>query len=169
VTTLPGAGGLPTLRVDCDFAGAMSMNNSSTPHRLGLRTQIIATEWRELVVAPAAGVAVFNSSAFGNAVTMNCGHIRKICSQRRLMSAQPSCHGRREVPADAVALYARRSPGAVARPTCPIDRSAGGDPLHSSVCSSLPHLALCTRFRPVMQNGGATLFGVRRVMQPSSD
>jgi len=44
VTTLPGAGGLPTLRVDCDFAGAMSMNNSSTPHRLGLRTQIIATE-----------------------------------------------------------------------------------------------------------------------------
>lgn len=71
VTTLPGAGGLPTLRIECDFAGAMSTNNSSTPHRLGFEDTNHRDRigWRELVVAPAAGVAVFNSSAFGNAVT----------------------------------------------------------------------------------------------------
>lgn len=71
VTTLPGAGGLPTLRVECDFVGAMSTNNSSTPHRLDFEDTNNRDRigWRELVVAPAAGVAVFNSSAFGNAVT----------------------------------------------------------------------------------------------------
>lgn len=71
VTTLPGAGGLPTLRVECDFAGAMSTNNSSTPHRLSFENTNHRDRlgWRELVVAPATGVAVFNSSAFGNAVT----------------------------------------------------------------------------------------------------
>ena len=71
VTTLPGAGGLPTLRVECDFAGAMSTNNSSTSHRLGFEDTNHRDRlgWRELVVAPAAGITVFNSSAFGNAVT----------------------------------------------------------------------------------------------------
>jgi len=55
VTTLPGAGGLPTLRVDCDFAGAVyeQLNTPSagfedTNHRDRIG-------WRELV-APAAGL-----------------------------------------------------------------------------------------------------------------
>jgi len=71
VTTLPGAGGLPTLRVEADFAGILPTNNSSTLHRLSFEDTNHRDRlgWHELVVAPAAGVAVFNSSAFGNAVT----------------------------------------------------------------------------------------------------
>lgn len=71
VTTLAGAGGLPTLRVECDFAGAMSTDNSSTSHRLSFEDTNHRERlgWREIVIAPTAGVAVFNSSAFGNAVT----------------------------------------------------------------------------------------------------
>nr|MBA3439306.1 hypothetical protein [Pyrinomonadaceae bacterium] len=68
----PGAGGLPTLRVECDLAGAMPVNRLSTeehrvrfantnhPDRLG---------WHELVVVTAAVGSVYNSSAFGNALT----------------------------------------------------------------------------------------------------
>ena len=71
VTMPPGAGGLPTLRVECDFTGALPTNapkatqrlrfeDNNHRHRLG---------WHELVVTPTAGVTLFNSSAFGNAVT----------------------------------------------------------------------------------------------------
>ncbi len=71
VTMPPGAGGLPTLRVECDFTGALPANDPSAiqqlrfednnhRHRLG---------WHELVVTPTAGVTLFNSSAFGTAVT----------------------------------------------------------------------------------------------------
>lgn len=71
VTTLPRAGELPTLRVECDFAGAVTTKNSSLPHRLSFEDTNHRERlgWREIVVAPAAGVAVFNSSAFGNTVT----------------------------------------------------------------------------------------------------
>jgi hypothetical protein len=71
VTTLPGVGGLQTLRVEADFAGALPTNNSSTLHRLSFEdtNHRARIGWHELVVAPAAGVTVFNSSAFGNAVT----------------------------------------------------------------------------------------------------
>ncbi|MBV8885801.1 MAG: hypothetical protein JO235_17650 [Chroococcidiopsidaceae cyanobacterium CP_BM_RX_35] len=72
VTMLPGVGGLPTLRVECDFTGALPPANDPSAtqrlrfednnhrHRLG---------WHELVVTPAVGVTLFNSSAFGTAVT----------------------------------------------------------------------------------------------------
>lgn len=70
VTTLPGAGGLPTLRVEADFTGALPPSSTS-PHHLKFEDSNHRDRlgWHELVVAPAAGVAVFNSSAFGNAVT----------------------------------------------------------------------------------------------------
>lgn len=69
VTTPPGAGGLPTLRVECDFTGAVS--NTITTHRLRFEDTNHRDRlgWRELVAAPAAGVTVFNSSAFGNSIT----------------------------------------------------------------------------------------------------
>lgn len=69
VTTPPGAGGLPTLRVECDFVGSVS--NPITTHRLRFEDTNHRDRlgWREVVAAPAAGVTVFNSSAFGNSVT----------------------------------------------------------------------------------------------------
>jgi ABC-type nickel/cobalt efflux system permease component RcnA len=110
VTTLPGAGGLPTLRVECDFAGAMSTDNSSTSHRLSFEDTNHRERlgWREIVVAPAAGVAVFNSSAFGNAVT------NELRAYPQDMLAAPLDERTAQlswttgaVPADAVALRTR--------------------------------------------------------------
>jgi len=66
--TKPGAGGLPILDVACDLVGAPSaggahrlrFDDGNSPDRIG---------WREIVVKPSTGVSVFNSSAFGSAVT----------------------------------------------------------------------------------------------------
>lgn len=71
VATLPGAGGLPTLRVEVDFEGELPINSSNTTHQLRFEDTNHGDRlgWREIVVAPATGVTVFNSSAFGNAVT----------------------------------------------------------------------------------------------------
>lgn len=67
-----GAGGVQTLRVECDFAGdvpaaaaagatrRLRFANSNYPGRTG---------WREIVIAAAGGVAVFDSTAYGSAVT----------------------------------------------------------------------------------------------------
>ncbi|MEN3332362.1 MAG: hypothetical protein V7641_1727 [Blastocatellia bacterium] len=70
-TTLAGAGGLPTLRIECDLeasphslaAGAMQrlrFEDANFRERLG---------WREIAVMPGAGIAVFDSTTFGNSVT----------------------------------------------------------------------------------------------------
>ena len=70
-TTPAGAGGLPTLRIECDLeaspdglaAGATRrarFEDANFPERLG---------WREITVTPVAGAAVFDSTAFGNSVT----------------------------------------------------------------------------------------------------
>lgn len=68
----PGAGGLPTLRVECDLAGVLPPASSAnaikrlrfenTNHRERLG-------WHEIVVAAASGVSIFDSSAFGTALT----------------------------------------------------------------------------------------------------
>ncbi len=71
ISTPPGAAGLRTLRVECDWiaelprlSGAaprrVTFNNANDPDRLG---------WREVVVTAAPGTVVFDSSAFGSAVT----------------------------------------------------------------------------------------------------
>lgn len=68
----PGAGGLPTLRVECDLAGTMPVNRLSTKeHRVRFENTNHSGRlgWHELVVVPAAVGSVFNSSAFGNALT----------------------------------------------------------------------------------------------------
>ena len=69
-TIVPGSGGLPTLRLEADLAGTISVDTRSV-HRLRFddanhRERI---GWHELVVVPAAGTSVFDSSAFGSAVT----------------------------------------------------------------------------------------------------
>jgi ABC-type nickel/cobalt efflux system permease component RcnA len=65
-----GAGGLLTVRAECDFVGTFR-SGAAGPRRLhfedGNHRERIG--WRELVVAPADGVSVFDSSAFGSAVT----------------------------------------------------------------------------------------------------
>lgn len=69
--TLPGAGGLPTLRVECDFTAALPADLPGVAHRLRFEDDNTPDRigWREIVIAQATGATVFNSSAFGNAVT----------------------------------------------------------------------------------------------------
>ncbi len=71
VTMPPGAGGLPTLRVECDFTGALPANDPSATQRLRFEDNNHRHRlgWHELVVTPTAGVTLFDSSAFGTAVT----------------------------------------------------------------------------------------------------
>jgi nickel/cobalt transporter (NicO) family protein len=66
----PGAGNLPTLRVECDLAGTMPAGISVTPRlRFEDTNHRERIGWRELVVKPLLGVNVFNSNAYGNGLT----------------------------------------------------------------------------------------------------
>ena len=67
---VPGSGGLPTLRLESDLAGPIAVG-AGAAHRLRLddgnhRERI---GWHEFVVVPGPGMSVFDSSAFGSAVT----------------------------------------------------------------------------------------------------
>lgn len=70
-TMPPGAGNLPTLRVECNFAGAIPINSTNITRRLHFQDSNHDNRigWHEIVVVPTAAVSVFDSSAFGNAVT----------------------------------------------------------------------------------------------------
>ncbi len=69
-STAPGAGGLNTLRIECDYEGAtdsaaaavrsVQFHNMYLAERLG---------WREIVVVPAGGVTVFDASITGNSAS----------------------------------------------------------------------------------------------------
>jgi ABC-type nickel/cobalt efflux system permease component RcnA len=70
ISTPPGAGGLPTLRIECSYSGEVRggsrgtrrvrFENTNYQERLG---------WREMVVSGASGVAVFDSTAYGSGVS----------------------------------------------------------------------------------------------------
>jgi nickel/cobalt transporter (NicO) family protein len=71
VTLPPGVGGLSTLRLEYDFIGiiptsgtsdvqALHFEDTNHPYRIG---------WREVVVQAQPGISIFNSSAYGNAIT----------------------------------------------------------------------------------------------------
>jgi ABC-type nickel/cobalt efflux system permease component RcnA len=69
VSLPPGAGGLSTLRLEATysapapggtFAGRVTFEDRNEPDRLG---------WREIVVAGKPGIAVFDSTAYGNGIT----------------------------------------------------------------------------------------------------
>jgi nickel/cobalt exporter len=67
-----GAGGLPTLRIEFDFQGVAPADGAAgATHRLRFEDTNYRERigWREIVVEPASGVAVFDSDAFGSAVT----------------------------------------------------------------------------------------------------
>jgi ABC-type nickel/cobalt efflux system permease component RcnA len=64
-----GAGGLATLRIELDLEGRYS--DSGEARTLGFedRTYSDRIGWREIVVAPASGVTIFNSSAYANGLS----------------------------------------------------------------------------------------------------
>lgn len=64
----PGAAGLMTLRIVFDLTGSWTAS-ANTRLKLENTNLVERAGWREIVVTPISGVSVFNSTAFGNAVT----------------------------------------------------------------------------------------------------
>lgn len=66
-----GAGGLPTLRVECDFEGDVPAGVAGNARRLRFedRNHTERIGWREIVVVPETGITVYDSTAFGSALT----------------------------------------------------------------------------------------------------
>src|ERR1051325_8151751 len=69
VTTPEGAGGLPTLRLECEFFAPLQADAAT--HRLTYEdaNDPERTGWHEIVVAPDTDMAVFDSTAFANGLT----------------------------------------------------------------------------------------------------
>jgi ABC-type nickel/cobalt efflux system permease component RcnA len=65
-----GSGGLPTLRLELDLAGALPAAAGAVRHlRYEDTNQRDRIGWNEIVVGAAPGVSLFDSSAFGSALT----------------------------------------------------------------------------------------------------
>ncbi len=68
-----GAGGLRTLRIECDFAAMMPAGSETATETRRLKFENTnyreRAGWREAVVVPATGVSIFDSTAFGSALT----------------------------------------------------------------------------------------------------
>jgi nickel/cobalt transporter (NicO) family protein len=66
-----GDGGLPILRVECDLVGEIPTGNDGLVRRLRFEdtNRHERSGWREIVVKPGVGIAVFDSTAFGAGVT----------------------------------------------------------------------------------------------------
>jgi nickel/cobalt exporter len=66
----PGAGGMQTMRIECDLAGPLGGNNP-VAHRLTFADNNYRERigWREIVILTTPAVSVFNSSAYAGAVT----------------------------------------------------------------------------------------------------
>ena len=66
-----GAGGLATLRIECDFEGAVPAGLTNEQHQLSFEDTNHRGRlgWHEIVVAPASGVTIFNSTAFGSSLS----------------------------------------------------------------------------------------------------
>ncbi len=71
ITTPAGAGNLPTLRVECTYEGAVPTGDASRARRLRFANvnHRERAGWREIVVVPASGISVFDSTAYGSSVT----------------------------------------------------------------------------------------------------
>jgi nickel/cobalt exporter len=66
-----GAGDLPTLRIECDFVSEYQESLAGAIHKLRFedRNHHDRVGWHEVVINSSAGVAVFNSSAYGSGLT----------------------------------------------------------------------------------------------------
>jgi ABC-type nickel/cobalt efflux system permease component RcnA len=71
LATPPGDGGLPVLRVECDLVGDVPRGGADMVRRLHFEdtNRRERSGWRELVVTPEAGSAIFDSTAFGTGIT----------------------------------------------------------------------------------------------------
>src|SRR5262249_700089 len=69
ISKLPGAAGLFTLRIAYDLTTEFAVANPTPPFPFANATTVDRGGWRELVVAPASGVSVFDSTAYGGGVT----------------------------------------------------------------------------------------------------
>ncbi|HJU54893.1 MAG TPA: hypothetical protein VJ715_09985 [Pyrinomonadaceae bacterium] len=71
VQTPQGAGGLQTLRVECDYAGEFSAATGGAGRRLRFENTNHRDRagWREIVVVALPGVSIFDSSAYANGLT----------------------------------------------------------------------------------------------------
>ncbi len=66
-----GAGGLFTLRIECELEIALTLENTSAARRIRFEDSNHRDRigWREIVVLPTSGVTIFDSTASGSAVT----------------------------------------------------------------------------------------------------
>ncbi|HEX8180063.1 MAG TPA: sulfite exporter TauE/SafE family protein [Pyrinomonadaceae bacterium] len=66
-----GAANLPTLRLECDYAGTWPAAATARPHRLHFEDANYKERvgWHEIVVVPASGLQVFDSTAFGTGLS----------------------------------------------------------------------------------------------------
>lgn len=65
----PGAGGLPTLRLQADYVAPVAAAPWKRVVRFEDRNHPERIGWHEIVVVPADGITVFDSTAFGSGVT----------------------------------------------------------------------------------------------------
>ncbi len=66
-----GEGGLPNLRLECDLLTDLPALSAGAAHRLHFAdtNRRDRSGWREIVVLPQPGIAIFDSTAFGDGVT----------------------------------------------------------------------------------------------------
>src|SRR5262249_23763997 len=71
ISMLTGAGNLNTLRIECAYKAMLHRLEAGRAYQLRFEDtkHIGRMGWHELVVQPAAGISIFDSSAYGNAVT----------------------------------------------------------------------------------------------------
>lgn len=66
-----GSGNLPTLRIEWDLIGNLSIENSNAIHRINFENKNYTERvgWNEIVVGRVGGINIFDSSAFGSGIT----------------------------------------------------------------------------------------------------
>ncbi len=70
ISLLPGAGGLPTLRLECDYEGALAAGANPAQHvRFADTNHQGRIGWHEVVVTAAAGAQVYDSTAYGTGLS----------------------------------------------------------------------------------------------------
>ena len=71
LSMLPGAANMPTLRIECELEAPLtaSLNADSTKFALNDTNHADRQGWHEIVLLPAAGITIFDSTAFANGVT----------------------------------------------------------------------------------------------------
>ncbi|HEV2668776.1 MAG TPA: hypothetical protein VG324_27915, partial [Blastocatellia bacterium] len=69
ITKQPGAAGLITLRIVYELTGEFAATTATPRFRFENTNSVDRAGWREIVVAPAPGVNIFDSTAYGGGVT----------------------------------------------------------------------------------------------------